>query len=200
MELEASDARRDRLALPGRRDSARWGEPDRDAAGGGRTRGCSPRKMARLAWPSSSTDSPSRTASAPMMSAGSAWTQGMWDAEGTACALEPQFLQLGAGPGPARDDRRAARIRAGAGEHPGQRDGGGEQDQQDQEQQRDATGAPALDGDRAGRGGQQAHELGGQVAALGAHHLAELGGQRQPAGGGERLGDLADRELLEARW
>jgi hypothetical protein len=36
-----------------------------------------------------------------------------------------------------------------------------------------------------------------QVASLGAHQLAELGRQGQPTGGGERLGDLADRELLE---
>ena len=36
-----------------------------------------------------------------------------------------------------------------------------------------------------------------EVASLGAHQLAELGWQREPAGGGERLADLADRELLE---
>jgi hypothetical protein len=35
LDREASDARRDGLALPGRRDSAGWGEPDRHAAGGG---------------------------------------------------------------------------------------------------------------------------------------------------------------------
>src|SRR4029450_1580266 len=165
-----------------------------------RARGHSPamREMSRLAWPSSSTDSPSRTASALMTLAGSAWTQGMWDAEGTACAwshsssiwVQPpgppgrtggassaHSLELRAAPAPAGDDGGAAGVGAGAGEQPGQRDGGGKQHQRDHKQERDASRAPALDADRAGCRGEQAHELGGQVAALGAHQLAELGGQ-----------------------
>jgi hypothetical protein len=34
-----------------------------------------------------------------------------------------------------------------------------------------------------------------QVAPAPAHHLAQLRGHGQPAGGGERLGDLVDGEL-----
>ena len=75
------------------------------------------------------------------------------------------------------------------------------------QQQPDPADAPALDPDRRRPGGQQAEELGVQVAALGADHPAQLGGQGQPAGGGERLGDLVDGELpqrplvdLFGRW
>ena len=80
---------------------------------------------------------------------------------GDGLCLEPQFLDLGAAPGPAGDDGGAAGVGAGAGEQPGQRDGGGKQHQRDHKQERDASRAPALDADRAGCVGQQAHELGG---------------------------------------
>jgi hypothetical protein len=45
--------------------------------------------------------------------------------------------------------------------------------------------------------GQQVEELGMQVAPLRPHQVAELGRHRQSASGGERLGDLLDRELAQ---
>ena len=51
---------------------------------------------------------------------------------------------------------------------------------------------PPLHLDGPGPLGQQAEELAVEVAALGSQRPAQLRRQGQPAGGGERLGDLLD--------
>jgi hypothetical protein len=199
LDREASDARRDGLALPGRRGSAGWGEPDRHAAGGG----LQPGALAEGDGEAGVAEFEHRLAVADsqraMMSAGSAWTQGMWDAEGTACAwshsssiwVQPPVppATTAAPPGLAleRANSQASGTAAGAG--PARPEAAARRD-----------GCSSAGRRSGGVARAAAHELGVQVASLVAHQLAELGGQGQPAGGGERLADLADRELRRARW
>ena len=109
--------------------------------------------------------------------------------------LEPQFLQLGAGPAPAR---HAAAPPGFALERANTQASGTAAGSRTSRTSSSSatTGAPALDGDRAGRVGSRRTNSAARSRPWARIILRSWEGSASP-GGGERLGDLADRELLE---
>ena len=126
--------------------------------------------LPRRSWSRVNLDQPLRTLAAPRVQpSGSDRTQGTSEAEGTDWASS-QSGSSSSQPGLRRGERRQGGVSVD--EHGPERDGEEDRRRDHQHQQGEAAGAPALDPDRLGPGGEQVEEFGVKIPALVAQHVA----------------------------